>query len=107
MCIPSLTDYAVQKLLESEMAANTTAGVAAPDNPFRTGSIAGHKFVEVDHATYTKCQFGKVPYAKWNGYIEDEGLRSFIQKHYSTAKTLLVVNKDSGAAAFLRRPKGL
>lgn len=103
----SLADYAVCQLLESEMAANGTAGVAAPDNPFKTGKIAGHKFIEVDHATYTKCQFGKVPYSKWSGYIEDDTLRSFVRKHYSTAKTLLVVNKDSGVASFLRRPANL
>ena len=92
-------------LLESEAVANTTAGVAAADNPFKSGSIAGHKYVEVDHDTYVRCQLGKIPYAKWNGYIEDEQLRTFVQKHYSTAKTLLVVNKNSGAAAFLRKPK--
>lgn len=101
----SFTEYSLAKLLESEGPANTTGGVAAPDNPFRTGSIAGHKFVEVDHDTYCRCQLGKIPYAKWNGYIDDEPLRTFVQKHYSTAKTLLVVNKMTGAAAFLRKPK--
>lgn len=92
-------------LLESDAVANTTDGVAIADNPFKSGSIAGHKYVEVDHDTYVRCQLGKIPYAKWNGYIEDEQLRTFVQKHYSTAKTLLVVNKTSGAAAFLRKPK--
>ena len=101
----SLTEYLLLKLLESDAVANTTDGVATADNPFKSGSIAGHKYVEVDHDTYTRCQLGKVPYAKWNGYIEDEQLRTFVQKHYSTAKSLLVVNKLTGAAAFLRKAK--
>ena len=101
----SLIEHLLLNLLESEAATNTTSGVALADNPFKSGSIAGHKYVEVDHDTYVRCQLGKIPYAKWDGYIEDEQLRAFVQKHYSTAKTLLVVNKSSGVAAFLRKPK--
>lgn len=103
----SLIEHLLLGLLESESAAptNTTAGVAIADAPFKSGSIAGHKYVEVDHDTYVRCQLGKIPYAKWDGYIEDEQLRTFVQKHYSTAKSLLVVNKTSGAASFLRKPK--
>lgn len=103
----SLIEHLLLSLLEaeSEQPTNTTAGVANPDNPFKSGSIAGHKYVEVDHDTYVHCQLGKIPYAKWDGYIEDEQLRTFVQKHYSSAKSLLVVNRSSGVAAFLRKPK--
>lgn len=102
----SLIEHLLLSLLESgDAVANNTGGVALADNPFKSGSIAGHKYVEVDHDTYVRCQLGKIPYAKWDGYIEDEQLRTFVQKHYSTAKSLLVVNKTSGAAAFLRKPK--
>lgn len=88
---------------ESEAAANTTAGVATADAPFKVGKVAGCDCIEVDCNTYMNCKFGKKPYARWNGYVEDEQLRTFVQKHYSKSKSLMIVNKDTGAASYLRR----
>lgn len=89
---------------ESEGAANTTGGVAAVDaQPFKTGKIAGCDYVEVDFDTYNKCKFGKQHYARWDKYITDEPLRNFVKKQFATSKTLMVVNKDTTAATYLRR----
>lgn len=88
---------------ESEAVANTTAGVAVADSPFKVGKVAGCDCIEVDHETYVKCKFGKKPYARWSGYVEDEKLRTFVQKHYSKSKSLMIVNAETGGASYFRR----
>lgn len=90
-------------LSESDAPSNVSSGVAVADNPFKVGKVAGCDCIEVDSDTYIKCKFGKKPYARWTGYVEDEGLRTFVQKHYSKSKSLMIVNKDTGAASYLRR----
>lgn len=94
-------------LFESDAPSNVASGdaVASPDAAplFRTSKFAGCDCVEVDSDTYSKCKFGKKPYARWDGYIEDENLRTFVRKHYSTKKHLLVSNKDTGAMTYLKR----
>lgn len=92
-----------ETITESEAAANTTAGVAAADAPFKVGKVAGCDCIEVDHDTYVKCKFGKKPYARWSGYVEDERLRTFVQKHYSKSKSLMIVNAETGGASYFRR----
>lgn len=87
---------------ESEVGV-TTAAVAAPDSPFKVSRVAGCDCIEVDADTYMRCKFGKRPYAKWSGYVEDEGLRTFVQKHYKKSKSLLITNKDTGVSTYLRR----
>jgi hypothetical protein len=100
MCMVNLEgEYTLD---ESESPTNTTDGVAVADAPFKTGKFAGHDVIEVDSDTYIKCKFGKRPYAKWDGYIEDEALRTFVQKRYNTKKSLIVADKDSGAMTFLK-----
>lgn len=88
---------------ESEAVANTTGGVATSDSPFKVGKVAGCDCIEVDHDTYVKCKFGKKPYARWSGYVEDEKLRTFVQKHYSKSKSLMIVNAETGGASYFRR----
>lgn len=81
----------------------TTSAVAVPDSPFKTSKVAGCDCIEVDHDTYMRCKFGKKPYSRWSGYIEDENLRNFVRKHYSKSEKLLVMNNSSGAAMYFKR----
>lgn len=94
----------LQRVQESDAVANTTGGVAAVDaQPFKTGKIAGCNYIEVDFDTYNKCKFGKQPYARWDKYVEDEPLRKFIQAEFTKTKSLMIVNRDTTAATYLRR----
>ena len=83
----------------------TTDGVANPDSPplFKVSKFAGMDCIEVDSDTYTKCKFGKKPHSRWSGMIEDEKLRSFVQKNYYKASKLLVTDSQTGAMTYIKR----
>lgn len=98
-----LADMYLAGVSESEAPTVTSGAVAVADSPFRVSKVAGCDCIEVDADTYMRCKFGKRPYAKWSGYVEDEGLRSFVQKHYGKSKSLLIANKDTGVATYLKR----
>lgn len=94
----------LQRVQESDAVANTTDGVAAVDAQlFKTGTIAGCNYVEVDFDTYNKCKFGKKHYARWDKYIADEELRGFIRSEFAKTKSLMIVNRETTAATYLRR----
>jgi len=94
----------LQRVQESDAVANTTGGVAAVDaQPFKTGTIAGCNYIEVDFDTYNKCKFGKKQYARWDKYVEDEELRGFIRSEFAKTKSLMIVNRETTAATYLRR----
>ena len=94
----------LQRVQESDAVANTTDGVAAVDaQPFKTGTIAGCNYIEVDFDTYNKCKFGKKHYARWDKYVENEELRGFIRSEFAKTKSLMIVNRETTAATYLRR----
>jgi hypothetical protein len=83
----------------------TTDGVANPDSKplFKSSKFAGIDCIEVDSDTYMKCKFGKKSHSRWNGVIEDENLRSFVQKHYYKSSKLIVSDSKTGAMTYLKR----
>jgi len=84
---------------------NTTDGAAAPDAKpmFTKGKFAGVDCIEVDGETYSRCKFGKKPYSRWSGVVEDEHLRSFIQSHYQKSSRLMVMDAKTGAMTYIKR----
>lgn len=92
-------------LAEDAVPTNTTGGVANSDSPplFNSSKFAGCDCIEVDEDTYAKCKFGKKPYSRWSGVIEDEALRSFVQKRYNTTNKLIVKNSKTGSMTYLKR----
>jgi hypothetical protein len=84
---------------------NVTTGVENTDSPplFKVTKFAGTDCIEVDDDTYHKCKFGKKPYARWAGVIEDEALRGFVQKHYQKNSKLMIQNSKSGSMIYMKR----
>ncbi len=95
----------VSELLESEAPTNTTAGVDNKDSKplFTKSKVAGCDCIDVDDEAYHKFAFGKRPFARWTGYIEDPDLREFVQKNYSSSSKLMVRNSKTGTMTFLKR----
>lgn len=85
---------------------NTTDNIDNPDSPplFKKSKIFDDcHCIEVDQDTYHRCRFGKQPYARWSGYIEDEPLRNFIKKHYSGSEKLMIANSQTGAVTYIKK----
>jgi translation elongation factor P/translation initiation factor 5A len=99
-----LADLFNKALSESEAPTNTTANVAVPDNKqFTVKRVAGIDCFDVDNDTYNRCKFGKKKYGRWDGYVEDPGLREVIKKHYGKSDKLMITNSLTGASVFLKR----
>jgi len=99
----SLADY----LAESDAPTNQTGGVAAPDSKPIGGSSSsstfmGHPCIEVDNDTYNKCVRGKVPFARWHKYVDDEQLRTSLRTMYQKHKRVVVKNSSTGAMSFVK-----
>lgn len=96
-----------RKKLQEDTAAptNTTDGAASPDAKplFKKGKFAGVDCIEVDGDTYARCKFGKKPYSRWSGVVEDEALRSYVQSHFNKSKQLMVMDSVSGAMVYIKR----
>lgn len=99
--LKSLREY----LAEDAIPTNTTSGVANSDSPplFKSEKFAGCECIEVDDDTYMKCKFGKKPYSRWSGVVEDEPLRNFIQKRFKANDKLIVKNSKTGSMTYLKR----
>jgi len=92
-------------LTEDEAPTNSTAGVAMPDSKplFTKSKFAGVDCIDVDDNTYNKCRFGKRPFSRWAGVIEDEGLRSYVQTQFNRTSNLMIKNSVSGAMTYIKR----
>lgn len=100
----SLKETVTEPLKEDAEPTNTIDGVENADAPmFKMSRFAGVDCIEVDDDTYHKCKFGKKPYSRWSGVIEDEGLRDFVQKQYQKSSKLMVQNAKTGSITYLRR----
>ncbi len=95
----------LKKLEEDAEPTNQTGGVANSDSPpmFKMSRFAGIPCVEVDDDTYHKCKFGKKPYARWEGVIEDEALRGFVKKQFDKSPKLMIQNQKTGSTIYLKR----
>jgi hypothetical protein len=94
-----------QHLTEDAAPTNTTDGVANKDAAplFTKSKFAGIDCIEVDPCTYGKCKFGKRPYSRWNGMIEDENLRSYVQSQFHRTDRLIVKDSATGAMTYIKR----
>lgn len=95
----------VEMLKEDTGPTVSTAGVAAPDAKMikvkRETFISRPCFV-VDEKTYENCMRGKVPFKRWAGYIEDEGVREEVKDAFYKNKKILVKNEKTGAMSYLK-----
>lgn len=92
-------------LSEDVLPTNMTSSVAAPDSKplFSTSTVAGKTCIEVDTNTFHRCNWGKQKFSRWKNYIDDENLRTFVQKHYNTNDELLIKDATSGAIVHFKR----
>lgn len=83
----------------------TTSAVASPDSKplYSTSQVAGKVCIDVDTNTYMRCNWGKQKFSRWKNYIEDEGLRSFVQSHYNKNDELLIRDATSGAMVHFKK----
>lgn len=93
-------------LREDDAASTTTDGVALPDpvNPpvIKRSKFMGCPVIEVDPDTYCKCIQGKVPFARWAKYVEDENLRDAMRNMFHRNQRMLVVNSSTGAMVYVK-----
>lgn len=88
---------------ESTAPTTTTDGVAEPSpKPLGVSSFMGYKCYTVDCESYSKLMQGKTPFKRWSGYIEDETMRTAIQKDYYKNKKLLIKNAKTDAMIFVK-----
>lgn len=100
--LKTLREYVEALLKEDEVSTNA---VENPDSPplFKKSKFAGMNVVEVDDDTYHKCKFGKKPFARWSGIVDDENLRGFLQKNFNSNQKLLIKNSKTGSMTYLKR----
>ena len=92
---------------EDTSVSTTTDGVDNGDAQPLTMTLKRDKFIgldciSMDDDTYMKCVKGKVPFARWSGYVEDEEMREQIKRMYQKSNRLLVKNERTGAMAYLK-----
>lgn len=100
--MPEWEDFWRKRFQKEEIV--TTDAVSNTETPlFKVTKFAGVDCIEVDEDTYHKCKFGKKPYSRWSGVIEDEQLRTFVQKHYQKNVKLMVQNTKTGSITYIKR----
>lgn len=88
---------------ESTASSTLTGGVDMPDNPtFKKSKVFGQPCIEVDPDTYHACVKGKIPYAKWEKYVQDSALRDEMKQMFYKNKRLMIQDSTSGAMAYLK-----